>query len=83
MVTQQARRAVSNYRQVRLTFTQEVSGRCSYSIMAKALNAQWDQGTVLIRDSVTVPGPLESTEHVLRALLVILEEQFLPSGHTD
>lgn len=76
-------KARSLYRQVRLTFTQEVGGRLSYSIGAKGLNDQWDQHTVLIRDSVVYPGPLDSTEDVVAALMSILAEQFLPQGHTD
>ena len=75
------RKAQSLYRQVRLTFTLETQGRTSYSICAKGLTDQWDQRTVLVRDTVRVETPLNSTEDVISALIVILSEQTLP-GHT-
>lgn len=73
-----ASRAGSRYRQVRLTFTEELSGRVSYSIYAKGLNQEWNQHQCLVRDSVVLDAPLRSTEDVLAALLIILNEQMLP-----
>lgn len=70
--------AKSNYRQVRLTFTQEIGGRCSYSIHAKALNDDWKQQHCLVRDSVDLKYPVLSVEDVYSALLDILREQLLP-----
>lgn len=71
--------AASRYRQVRLTFTQERSGRLSYSIYAKGLNEAWDEPKCLVRDSVAPPVfPLLTTEDVVAYLLVILREQVLP-----
>nr|CRY97410.1 hypothetical protein [uncultured prokaryote] len=72
-------RAQSNYRQLRLTATQERNGRFSYSIYAKPLNADWTQHTCLLRAHIDIPDfPLHSTEDVVVALVAILEGQFLP-----
>lgn len=74
-------RALSRYRQVRLTFTQEIGGRCSYSIYAKGLQDGWNEHQVLVRDVVTINAPLNSTEDVVAALIIVLEEQLLPESH--
>lgn len=69
----------SRYRQVRLTLTQEVSGRVSYSVYAKGLNEAWDEPKCLIRDSIDpVPRPLLTTEDVIEVLLAVLRDQVLP-----
>lgn len=71
--------AASRYRQVRLTFTQERSGRLSYSIYAKGLNEAWDEHKCLVRDTAEPPvQPLVTTEDVVSYLLVILRDQLLP-----
>nr|CRY97285.1 hypothetical protein [uncultured prokaryote] len=75
--------AQSRYRQVRLTFTQEQGGRCSYSIYAKGLNATWSEHQCLVRDSVVFPSPLLSTEDVCHALITMLRDQFLPGSLGD
>ena len=46
-----AMRSRSRYRQVRLTATAEVSGRVSWALSAKALNAAWDEHAVILRGS--------------------------------
>lgn len=76
-------RALSRYRQVRLTFTEEAGGRLSYRIYAKGLQHGWQESQCLISDSVTTTQPLNTTEDVIRALLAILGEQLLPESHTD
>lgn len=71
--------ARSRYRQVRLTFTQEASGRLSYAIYAKGLNDAWHEHQCLIRSSLEgSPHPLLSTEDVIHLLLDILRDQLLP-----
>lgn len=75
-----AKRGASRYRQVRLTFTEERSGRASYSIYAKGLNQAWDEHQVIVRDSVILNHPLLSTEDVIHALIGILREQLLPGS---
>ena len=73
--------AKSLYRQIRLTATQEVSGRFSYSIYAKPLQADWRQQHLMVRDSWdTPPWPLLTTEDVVRAMIGILQEQVLPGS---
>lgn len=77
-------RAQSRYRQLRLTATQEVSGRFSVSLYAKPLNSDWTEHTCLARYSLDVTAePLRSTEDVIMALLVILEERLLPQALDD
>ncbi len=71
-------RARSLYRQVRLTCTQEASGRVTYSIWSKGTHQQWNEGQVLVRDSVVFGPHLETTEDVMRMLMVVLQEQLLP-----
>nr|CRY97330.1 hypothetical protein [uncultured prokaryote] len=72
-------RAKSLYRQLRLTATQELNGRFSYSIYAKPLNAQWSEHSLILRASIDIPDfPLNTTEDVVVALVAILEGQFLP-----
>lgn len=44
-------RSRSRYRQVRLTATAEVSGRVSWALSAKPLNAAWDEHAVILRGS--------------------------------
>lgn len=46
-----AMRSRSRYRQVRLTATAEVSGRVSWALSAKPLNAAWDEHAVILRGS--------------------------------
>lgn len=71
--------ARSQYRQLRLTATQELNGRFSYSVYAKPLNAQWNEHTCLLRAHIDIPDfPLHTTEDVVVALVAILEGQFLP-----
>ena len=77
-----APKAQSRYRQFRLTATQEISGRFSYSIYAKPLHGAWDEHQCLVRDHVDLTAlPLKSTEDVVSALVEILSEQFLPGSH--
>lgn len=70
----------SRYRQVRLTFTQEVTGRTSYALYAKGLNQAWNEHQCLLRSYTVVPGPLLTLEDVITAVVSILEEQMMPKG---
>lgn len=70
--------ARSRYRRVRLTYTEEASGRVSYSIYAKPLNADWREEHCLVRDSLDPGHPVASIEDVFRRLAAVIEEQFLP-----
>nr|CRY96785.1 hypothetical protein [uncultured prokaryote] len=78
MPSRQQRVAASRYRQVRLTLTQETSGRVNYSIYAKGLNEAWNEHQVLVRDSVPHDPPLLSSEDVYALLIHVLREQLLP-----
>lgn len=71
--------AKSRYRQLRLTATHEVSGRFSVALYGKGLNADWREHDCLARYSIDGPArPLQSTEDVIQALLLILEDYLLP-----
>jgi hypothetical protein len=70
----------SQYRQVRLTFTQEVTGKTSYALYAKGLNQAWNEHQCLLRSYTVVPGPLLTLEDVIAAVVSILEEQMMPRG---
>lgn len=68
----------SRYRQLRLTATHETNGRFSVSLYAKPLNKEWNEHACLLRYSNEgTPYPLGSTEDVLLALLVIIEEHLI------
>lgn len=69
------KREMSRYRQVRLTVTQQASGRLDYSLYAKGLTQAWDEHLCLVRASVEHEGPLDTTEDVLRAMMVVLGAQ--------
>lgn len=78
MPSRQQRVNASRYRQVRLTLTQEISGRVSYSIYAKGLNEAWNEHQVLVRDSLQHDPILLSSEDVYACLIAVLREQLLP-----
>lgn len=72
-------RARSNYRQLRLTCTQEFGGAVSYSIYAKGLRDEWNEHHCLVRAQIRTDGsPLASTEDVISLLIDILEDNLLP-----
>lgn len=71
----------SRYRQLRLTATHELNGRFSVSLYGKGLNQEWTEHSCLARFvDPGVKGPLNSTEDVVMALLVILESFVLPAS---
>lgn len=79
MSVRDSRIGSSQYRQLRLTATHELNGRFSYSIYAKALNKEWNEHQCLARGVVEgTLRPLATTEDVISALIVILEEYLLP-----
>lgn len=79
MPTSRSPVARSRYRQLRLTATHEIGGRFSVSLYGKPLNAQWNEHSCLMRYSVEgTTVPLDSTEDVIQALLLVLEETMLP-----
>lgn len=68
--------AKSNYRQLRLTVTHEISGRFSYSLYAKPLQAAWHEHQCLLRSACDGTRlPLLTTEDAILAAIVCLEEQ--------
>lgn len=68
----------SNYRQVRLTITQESSGRLSFRIMGKPLNADWKEQHLMAQGTVPYERPILSSEDAMEATLRVIREQFLP-----
>lgn len=70
--------AASRYRQIRLSITQEVGGRCSYSLYAKPLNAAWQESHCLVRDSLHYDRPIVTADDAIHAAIEALKEQLLP-----
>lgn len=71
--------AASRYRQVRVTITQEGSGRCSFSVYAKGLNQAWNEHACLLRHAIDqAPTPLVTTEDVIALAIDVLRSQTLP-----
>lgn len=71
--------ALSRYRQLRVTVTQEANGNCSFSVYGKRLNADWRQTDCLVRGVyMTPPRPLLSTEDVVALMVDLLREEMLP-----
>lgn len=66
------RRATSRYRQVRVQFTEEASGRCSWSLYVKPLGSEWSQQQCLARGVYEGAGRLASLDDVLRTCEDIL-----------
>lgn len=59
-----AMRSRSRYRQVRLTATAEISGRVSWALSAKPLNAAWDEHAVILRGSTMLDPIVEDATTV-------------------
>lgn len=69
----------SRYRQVRVTITQEGSGRLTFSVYAKGLNQAWNEHQCLLRSSLdALPYPLLTTEDVIGVAIDVLRTQMLP-----
>lgn len=67
-----AMRQASKYRQVRLTATAEVSGRVSWALSAKPLNAAWDEHAVILRGSQMLDLVVEDETRVSEFVGVLL-----------
>lgn len=65
-------RSKNRYRQVRLTYTESVTGTVSYAVHVKPLNAAWTEKTCVVRDSVRVAGTCESLDDVYATLAEIV-----------
>lgn len=79
-----------NFRQIRITATHELPtnrspwGRFSVSVAAKPLNAEWTERHVIFRRGTWAPTvPLETQEDVVRAVVDLLQELFLPEQRDD
>lgn len=70
----------SRYKQVRLTFTEQSGGKCSYSVYAKGLNQAWDEHQVIARGVLEGTVTHLSTEDVMHTLIAILRSQLLPGS---
>lgn len=76
--THQARkgRAKNQYRQVRLSYTEEASGRISVSLYVKPLGEAWNEQQCLGRWTVEGEPGAGSVEHVALRLIYILQSAF-------
>lgn len=71
-------RAASNYKQVRLQFTEEAGGRVSATLYVKPLNVDWTERHVVRRWNRRLNAPLATFEDVLGLMILMLEEDTLP-----
>lgn len=74
MATTEQPRAQSLYRQLRLTFTESISGQVSYNIYAKGLNDPWSERHLLVRATVDGVAPLRGVDDVLRCVLRVVQD---------
>lgn len=70
--------ARSNYRQARITFTQESTGRLSMSLYAKGLTQGWNEHACLDRWVVDWSDPILTMDDVLEVVVHALCERRLP-----
>lgn len=68
----------SNYRQIRLTITQESSGVLSFRMLAKRLEDGWAERHLVAQGRVPYERPILSSEDAMEATLRVIREQFLP-----
>lgn len=73
-----AQRARSNYKQVRLTFTEERGGNFTCRIMAKPLNEDWNMSQTIFAERFQSDMPLGSLQDVMRFLVAYLSQEPLP-----
>lgn len=64
-------RMANGYRQVRLTYTEEVSGRISYAVYVKPLGKAWTESQCVIRDTLHAREQAGSMDDVFERLEAI------------
>lgn len=77
-----ADRAGWNFKACRVLLTEERGGRVTVRVDVKPLHADWNGTHRILVRTIQAPGPLESIDDVYAALLELLAEPPLPSGHT-
>lgn len=70
--------AQSNYRQVRVTVTQEINGNLSYRVYAKRLQDGWQERHCIASGAVHYDAPIQSIEDALSAAIFAIQDQMLP-----
>jgi len=73
-------RAGSNYKQIRITLTEERGGRFTARCMVKPLAAEWSQKHVFWHRQGQLKEPLNTTSDVYALLLDLLCEPSLPES---
>lgn len=71
-------RAVSEYRQIRLTLTQERSGLVTWRLHGKHYQDDWDERALLLHGQMVHHEEIESTEDAISLLLGVLQSSLLP-----
>lgn len=74
--------AASNYRQVRLTFTDQPNGMVGVRVMVKPLQAEWHHKHTILAESFWNSVPLGSMQDVYAFLVDYLGQYMLPESHT-
>jgi hypothetical protein len=72
------RRARSDYRQFRLTLTQETSGLVTYRLHGKGYEDDWNDLGLLLMGHTTHHDPIETTEQAIGLIQGVLESHELP-----
>ena len=72
------RRAGSNFRQVRLTLTQESSGLTTYRLHGKDYEEDWNSHTLLLHGTIVHHERLDTLEDAIALLMGLLQSQLLP-----
>lgn len=71
-------RAVSEYRQIRLTLTQERSGLVTWRLHGKHYQDDWDDHSLLLHGEIVHHEEIESTEDAISLCLGVLQSALLP-----
>lgn len=71
-------RARSNYRQLRLTITQETSGLTTYRLHGKDYEDDWDTRTLLLHGTIVHHETIDTLEDGISLLMGVLQAQLLP-----
>lgn len=82
MTTKKMKPAGNRYRQVRVTYTEEASGRMSVRAYAKPLDAPWTERQCILTMSLPAGGPCETVEDVYLRLEGIFVALRLPESRT-
>lgn len=74
-------RAVSNYKQCRITLTEEAGGHVTVRVLVKPLAADWSTKQLVLSRRMSHVPAIQSTTDMYRLLIAFLSEEPLPDSH--